>query len=89
MVKQIDDQTKIREYPVTTSNDSFYHCHVELRGIKRSTHPSTLQSLLTVCMVPNLNPTFDKCFYLIIIIIILIIIIIIIILRKEMKYLVL
>ena len=59
MVKQIDDQTKIREYPVTTSNNSFYHCHVELKGIKRSTHPSTLQSLLTVCMVPNVNPTFE------------------------------
>lgn len=49
MVKQIDDQTKIREYLVTTSNDSFYHCHVELKGIKRSTHLFTF-AILVICL---------------------------------------
>ena len=41
MVKQTEDQIKILEYPVTKSNDSFYQCHVELKGMKHSTRLST------------------------------------------------
>ena len=60
MVKQIDDQTKIREYPVKTSNDSFYQWHVELKGMERSlVHDLLLHSFLSVYTVPNENSTFE------------------------------
>lgn len=45
MVKHTDDQIKIFEHPVTTSNESFDHCDVEVKGMKHSSRSSTFAIL--------------------------------------------